>query len=588
VRNVTLVGLVLVALAAAASGAVASPGDLDAGFGSAGVALLPPPAGYLDSTHIVSVSVAPDGVIAVAGNAYKAGGGSDLVVGRLTPAGKPDPVFNGGHLMPVASSFNGIFAAGAVVALPGGRTLVAAPTGELDDTTLLLARLKADGSLDSGFGAGGLVHFKAAGTADSIPTAMRVLTDGRIVVAGFVRAYSSGGVVYTRFLLARFLPGGQPDRSLAGVGYTLRSIDPSQFQDAHGLALEASGRATLAGNQDLGGLVARYQPDGTADSSFGFGGFIGPGDENTSLAGADLPGDGSTIVAGDSAGWPYAARIQPGPAGPAATGYLWRSLVKGSARGADVTGVVTDSGGRAMMVGTGSLYATQPNGLPGPFVRSDAMLVVLDGAGALDPVVGGSPPGFRFYPVPGHRTADFRAVAAAPGGRLVLAGTVQPDVGDVFHAAVLRVQAPPPTTSGASGGGPGSQQPTRPGPGLPTAAAPRARISALRRAVTIDLRTGRGSTRVKCEAAPGDVCRLKLGLKPRRGKRVALGRVRGTLSGGRSGKVSVQLSRLGLARLRHAPRRRLAVLASGTSRNRAGASVTVKRTLRLTGRRRSG
>lgn len=585
-RTLALLAGVVAVLVVTTSGAAAAPGDLDPGFGTAGVALLASPSGYLDSTQLNSVSVAADGTIAVAGSAGKSVGGSDLLVGRLTAAGAPDPNFNGGHFMPVATGFNGLFTgAGAVAALPGGRTLVAAPIGELDDTTLLLARLKPDGSLDGGFGTGGLVHFKAPGTLDDIPTAIGVLGDGRIVVAGFVRI-PLGGAVATRFLLARFLPGGQPDPSLDGDGWTIRSHDPSKFQDAHGMALEGSGRATLVGNQALGGLVARYAPGGGADPSFGFGGFIGPGDENTSLAGVGLPGDGSTIVAGDSAGWPYAARIQPGPAGPGAPGYLWTSLVKGSERGADVTGVVADSGGRSFLAGTGSLYQTQPNGLPGPFVRSDAMLVVLDGGGALDPVVGGSPPGFRFYPVPGHRIADFRALTAASGGRLVLAGSVQPDFGGVWHAAVLRVQAPPPATSTGGGGA----QPHQTGGGGPGQQPPasRARISALPGIVAVDLRTGRGTTLARCAAAPGDVCRLRLGLKARRGKRVTLGAAKGTLRGGRRGTVAFRLSKRGLARLRHAPRHRLAVVASGSSRNRAGAAVAVKRKVTLKGRRRSG
>jgi hypothetical protein len=322
--------------------------------------------------------------------------------------------------------------------------------------------------------------------------------------------------------------------------------------------------------------VGRYKPDGSPDGTFGFGGFIGPGGEDTTLAGVALPGDGSTIVGGDADGWPYAARI-------VGFGYAFSSLVKGSDRGADVTGVVADRGGRSFLAGSGSLYETQPNGLPGAFVRSDAMLVVLDGAGDLDPVVGGSPRGFRFYPVPGHRISDFRALAAAPGQKLVLVGTVQPDVGSVFHAAVLRVQAPP-TASSAVGGGGGV--PTGGGTTAPTPTpAPRARLSALRRTIAVDLRTGRGSGRARCASPAGDVCRVRLTLKPRRGKRAKLGTARATLRGGRSGPIGLRLSKSGLRRLRHAPKHKLAVVATGTSSNRAGAAVKIKQKLTLKGRR---
>lgn len=53
-----------------------------------------------------------------------------------------------------------------------------------------LARFQPDGSLDGGFGSGGLVTTDLCGDAD-IPSAVEVQADGAILVAGF--ASSAGG-----------------------------------------------------------------------------------------------------------------------------------------------------------------------------------------------------------------------------------------------------------------------------------------------------------------------------------------------------------------------------------------------------------
>jgi hypothetical protein len=108
----------------------------------------------------------------------------------------------------------------------------------------------------------------------------------------------------------------------------------------------------------------------------------------------------------------------------------------------------------------------------------------------------------------------------------------------------------------------------------------------LSRTVTINLRTGRGSQRVKCNNLATDRCDIVLTLRARAaGKRVKVGSARGTIAGGKIGKLRFKLNRRGLRMLRHNSRHRLRVTATGSSTNKLAQATKVKQTLTLKGKR---
>jgi uncharacterized delta-60 repeat protein len=105
----------------------------------------------------------------------------------------------------VLTDFGGFEGASAVVVQPDGK-LVAAGTASIGgNRDFALARYHPDGSLDTGFGSGGLALIDFGGGADDGAAALAIQPDGKLVAAGFSNGRGSG-----RF---RFRPGPlQPRR----------------------------------------------------------------------------------------------------------------------------------------------------------------------------------------------------------------------------------------------------------------------------------------------------------------------------------------------------------------------------------------
>jgi uncharacterized delta-60 repeat protein len=149
------------------------------------------------------------------------------------------------------------------------------------------------GSLDPSFGSGGIV--KGSGGTEGIA----VQPDGRIVVAAV------GSVV-------RYLPDGSLDSSFGDGGRVATGFN------AYAVALQPDGKIVVAGSSgpvsDAVGsefAVARYDPDGTPDTSFGPGGIAttvipepsGCGGSSGAAANALAVLPGGEILAAGSASW---------------------------------------------------------------------------------------------------------------------------------------------------------------------------------------------------------------------------------------------------------------------------------------------
>src|SRR5207245_5340246 len=133
-----------------------------------------------------------------------------------------------------------------------------------------LARYNADGTLDPSFGGGGRVLTNFAGRDEA--SALALQSDGKIVVAGF-----SGAGGRQDFAVARYNPDGSLDPSFGSGGRVL--TDFGGDDEAAALALQSDGKIVVTGFSfsDAGGsdiALARSNPDGTLDASFGSGGRV--------------------------------------------------------------------------------------------------------------------------------------------------------------------------------------------------------------------------------------------------------------------------------------------------------------------------
>jgi uncharacterized delta-60 repeat protein len=142
--------------------------------------------------------------------------------------------------------------------------------------------LAAPGDLDPSFGVNGKVttFWPNGGSADprGYPSQIAVQADGRIVVAG--KASTNGH--QDDFALARYNPNGTLDTSFGGGG-TVRTDFFGHGDEAAGVVVQPDGKIVAGGraviqfinnSADSGFALVRYNPDGSLDQSFGTGGKV--------------------------------------------------------------------------------------------------------------------------------------------------------------------------------------------------------------------------------------------------------------------------------------------------------------------------
>jgi uncharacterized delta-60 repeat protein len=217
--------------------------------------------------------------------------------------GDPDQTFgSGGH---VFTDFSGNGDYGYAIALqPDGRMIVAGQSGVYPVFHAALARYNSNGQLDPTFGAGGKVIAALDAGGDGL-SAIALQADGKIVAAG--------SVIHDNwqlsFLLARFNPNGTLDTTFGNQGVVATNFGDSTAA-ANALVLQPDGRIVLAGVSGAGPYselndfaLARYNSNGSLDQSFGNGGKVKthfPGVYNTGsrATAAALQADGKLVVSG--------------------------------------------------------------------------------------------------------------------------------------------------------------------------------------------------------------------------------------------------------------------------------------------------
>jgi serralysin len=210
-----------------------------------------------------AVAIQADGKIVAAG-ARSLGPGGAFAVMRFNTDGSLDTSFDGDGKQAVDLS-TGLSEdlpdeAQGVVVQPDGKIVLGgtAMRGPPDfRRAFALARLKADGSRDSSFGSGGTV-VSPLPSRDSEAWGLALGSDGKLVLAGDV------GV----FALTRFSSDGSLDTSFSGDGL-VRTRFPDEFDAiAWDVEIQPDGRIVAVGSAGIDFAVARYNVDGTLDSSF--------------------------------------------------------------------------------------------------------------------------------------------------------------------------------------------------------------------------------------------------------------------------------------------------------------------------------
>ena len=238
----------------------ANPGQLDPTYGTGGVASV-----ELDGEGCFASVLQPDGKVVLVGN-QNLYPNRQLALVRFDTDGTPDPTFGVNGVSVITSGVNDPQPHGMVV-LPNGKFIVSGFVNGLPHF-LGLVRLNADGSLDTTFGAGGVLDVPITGAYK-----VALQSDGMILVAGNTAGLSSGA----DFGVARYDADGVLDTTFGTAG--LARADLTSFDQAYGLSVQPDGRILVVGGTNGGPLVsrfgvARFLPDGTLDPTFGIGGTV--------------------------------------------------------------------------------------------------------------------------------------------------------------------------------------------------------------------------------------------------------------------------------------------------------------------------
>jgi uncharacterized delta-60 repeat protein len=211
-------------------------------------------------------------------------------------AGDLDPSFSGdGRLV---TSLTPQYDWASAVAVQGDGKIVVAGAG-FDGGQFAVLRYNSDGTPDLTFAGDGSVTTNFT-VKDDFADGIALQADGKIVVVGEV---GSGGL-NPKFGIARYDTNGTLDGTFSGNGLAITDFTPKE-DFANGVAVQADGKIVVEGPAGVGGVnprfaVARYNSDGTPDTTFG-----GDGSVTTDVTpktdwanGIVIRGDGSIVVAG--------------------------------------------------------------------------------------------------------------------------------------------------------------------------------------------------------------------------------------------------------------------------------------------------
>ncbi len=290
-------------------------GDLDPTFGSGGTTTIAydPTANRFDSG--IDVLIQADGKIVVAGSVETgaSNGDYDFAAFRLTTTGTLDTTFSndGKILVAFDLGWNKADFCNAI-AMQSDDKIVLAGSAELAASSydMAIARLSTDGELDLGFNGDGkaTVAFDLTGSNWDSAYAVAIQEDGKILVAGSTLASDP---IDFDFAVARLTSTGVLDPTFSFDGKATIAFDmgDSNWDEAHGMAVEAGGTIVLVGRVRVGTHenfgVARLRNDGAIDSSFGFGGKTVFGFSSATRnegEGVTLQADGKIVVVGNGIG----------------------------------------------------------------------------------------------------------------------------------------------------------------------------------------------------------------------------------------------------------------------------------------------
>ncbi len=229
-----------------------------------------------NSDYANAIAIQSDGKIVVVGTIGAVIGGTNLVpsfgIARYNTDGSLDTTFSGNGK--VWYNFSGGTDEANAVDIQGNGKIVVAGVLNGTPTRWGVARLNADGALDTTYGNGGHTAIIFANTATAYDVAVQ--QNGKILISGT----AIPGDNVSRFTLIRQNSDGTLDTTFNGDGSVFTSFGGNANQGRR-FKLMSDGRIVLTGYVSVNNTqhcgVVRYNSDGSLDTSFaGTGKAVGP------------------------------------------------------------------------------------------------------------------------------------------------------------------------------------------------------------------------------------------------------------------------------------------------------------------------
>ncbi|MFN6482592.1 DUF4347 domain-containing protein, partial [Nostoc sp. DedQUE02] len=258
-----------------------SNGTLDTSFDSDGKVTTDIGSGTSDIGR--SIALQADGKIIVAGVSN-----NNFAVVRYNSNGTLDTDFNITGKVTTDIGTNSTDNVYSVTVQTDGKIIVAG----VSNNNFALVRYDSNGSFDNSFGTNGIVTTDIGSNTTDTAYSVSVQTDGKILVAG-----SSG----SNFALVRYNSDGSLDTDFNITGKVTTDFGSTDI--AYSVTVQADDKIILAGKRGNDFALARYNSNGSLDTSFGSGGKVitDIGTNTTDVAySVSVQADGKILVAGSS------------------------------------------------------------------------------------------------------------------------------------------------------------------------------------------------------------------------------------------------------------------------------------------------
>ena len=224
---------------------------------------------YFIAGSVHSVSLQSDGKILVAGRYVKQGVDVDFALTRYNINGTLDATFNTDGMVTYDLGSSRDYAH-AVVEQTDGKILIA---GYSDSYYFVIIRFDSNGYIDSTFGIDGVareLQLYPSGTSS-----LALQDDGKILMAGTIQRYVDGNQI-TSMTMMRFNQDGSLDSDFGADGIVIYNSPDSIFDTAVEIIVQHDEKIIVVGstktNNGNATLLVRFNPNGSIDTTYADGG----------------------------------------------------------------------------------------------------------------------------------------------------------------------------------------------------------------------------------------------------------------------------------------------------------------------------